>query len=241
MRHLDKYADIPENPLVKTILNLFNDEESADVVFEVGGEEGDTTTTTFNAHRNILRTCGSSTLLGELFKLGGSIAIVQIIDIKPEVFKLLLYYVYGGKIANEVLKSNAKDIIDAADKYGIVTLKLEAEAAFVTSTFFTFDNAIDNLLYADAMNCALIKEAVMDFIAENRMEATTKLSFNNVPGHLIPDLLTAMNRDDNQGSPNKFSMMRVSTLRKMLDEKGLEVDGSREAMISRLEQIEQSA
>ena len=75
----------------------------------------------------------------------------------------------------------------------------------------------------------------MDFIAENRMEAT-KLSFNNVPGHVIPDLLTAMNRDDNQGSPNNFSMMRVSTLRKMLDEKGLDVDGSREAMIARLEQ-----
>ena len=53
---------------------------------------------------------------------------------------------------------------------------------------------------------------------------------------MIPDLLTAMNRDDNQGSPNKFSMMRVSTLRKMLDEKGLDVDGSREAMIARLEQ-----
>jgi len=71
--------------------------------------------------------------------------------ITSEIFRYLLYYVYGGKIANDELKSNAKDIIDAADKYGIVGLKLEAEAAFVTSETFAFDNAIDNLLYADRL------------------------------------------------------------------------------------------
>ena len=197
--------------------------------------------TSFYAHCNILQKCCSSALLGELCQSGAdAINAVLITDVSPEIFKHLLFYVYGGKISDEELKSNAKEIIDAADKYGIVALKLEAEAAFVTSTTFTFENAIDNLLYADATNCAFIKEAVMDFIAENRMEATTKLSFNNVPGHVIPDLLTAMNRNVDDGSTstdaNDFSMMRVSTLRKMLDEKGLDVDGSREAMIVRLEQ-----
>ena len=54
----------------------------------------------------------------------------------------------------------------------------------------------------------------------------------------MKDLLTAVNRNVHKGSTdaNDFSMMRVSTLRKMLDEKGLDVDGSREAMITRLEQ-----
>jgi len=80
----------------------------------------------------------------------------------------------------------------------------------------------------------------MDFIAENRKEAVTKLSFEQFPGHLVKDLLTAMNRNVDKGSTsadaNDFSMMRVSTLRKILDQKGLDVDGSREAMVSRLEQ-----
>ena len=53
------------------------------------------------------------------------------------------------------------------------------------------------------------------------------VSFDNVPGHLMKDLLTAVDMDDS---------MRVSTLRKKLHEKGLAVDGSREAMIALLEE-----
>ena len=138
------------------------------------------------------------------------------------------------------MEENAKEIIDAADKYGIVGLKLEAEVTFVTSETIRFDNAIDTLLYADATNCALLKEAVMDFIYENRKEAVSKLLFDDVPGSVVKDLLAAVNRNVDEASTsadaNDFSMMRVSTLRKMLDEKGLDVDGSREAMIARLEQ-----
>ena len=121
-----------------------------------------------------------------------------------------------------------------------MNLKLEAEASYVESTSITFENAIDCLLYADSKNCALLKEAVMDFLVENRKEVTTKLSFKNVPGHVIPDLLTAVNRDYDKGSPtstyaNDLSTIRVSTLRSMLHEKGLDIDGSREMMIARLE------
>ena len=89
----------------------------------------------------------------------------------------------------EELKTHTKDIIDAADKYSIVNLKLEAEAEYVKSTDITMDNAMDNLLYADAKNCALLKEAVIDFLAENSIEAAEKISFNDVPGHLMKDLV----------------------------------------------------
>ena len=58
-------------------------------------------------------------------------------------------------------------------------LKLEAEAAYVKSTDITMDNAMDNLLYADAKNCALLKEAVMNFLAENSAEAYEKISFDD--------------------------------------------------------------
>ena len=184
---------IPENPFVKTIMNMFNDEESADVVFEVGDEKVESsepkrakTTTAFHAHRNILQKCCSSALLGELCKAGGEgIISLSITDVTSAIFRHLLYYVYGGKVSDEDLKNNAKEIIDAADKYGIVGLKLEAEVSFVRSTAITFDNAIDTLLYADATNCALIKEAVLDFIVENGKEASKKLSFEHVPSSII--------------------------------------------------------
>ena len=243
---------IPDNPISKNILSKFMDEESADVVFEVCGkseEEGNAgkrvkTSTTLYAHRLILQ--DGATSLAEMCKLGEkSNNTIPITDVSPEIFHHMLYYLYGGKISDKELKSNAKKIIDATDRYGVVNLKLEAEAAFVTSETFTFENAIDNLLYADARNCALLKEAVMDFISENRKEATEKLTFNNVPGHVIPDLLTAVNRDDSKGSTstdaNDFSMMRVSTLRKMLHKKGLDVDGSRETMIATLKDNQQES
>ena len=256
---------IPENPLGKSILSMFNDEESADIIFEVNNEptafslaaadrslladvtSNDSqkrakTVTTFHAHQIIMEKCASN-VLAELCKTEDGLAAITVLvtDVKPDIFKHILHYIYGGKVSDEDMNDNAKDIIDAADKYGIVGLKLEAEASLVNSTTTTFDNAIDNLLYADSKNCALLKEAVIDFIAENSTEAAHKLSFGNVPGHVIPDLLTAMNRKGSEGGTipdtNDLKSMRVNALRKMLHKKGLDVDGSRETMIARLEEI----
>ena len=248
---------IPENPLNKNILNKFNKEESADVVFEVdsasmneqGGDESaekrKKTTTTFHAHRLILQD-GASTL-AEMCKPsadGGSVATVSITDVKPEIFKHMLYYIYGGKLTVKKLKANSKDIIDACDKYGLVSLKLEAEVSYVKSTEFTAENMMDNLLYAESKNLALLKEAVMDYIVENKDHIIGKVSFDDVPGSMITDILSAVSRgeqreDDTSGNAIiNYNKMRVGTLRKMLHEKGLDVDGSREAMIALLKENE---
>ena len=82
------------------------------------------------------------------------------------------------------MKESAKDIIDLSDKYGVVGLKLEAEAALVTSTPVTMDNAMDNLLYAESKNLPLLKEVALDFLVENADEGIKKLSFENVPGQI---------------------------------------------------------
>ena len=248
---------IPENPLNKNILNKFNKEESADVVFEVdsasmneqGGDESaekrKKTTTTFHAHRLILQD-GASTL-AEMCKPsadGGSVATIAISDVKPEIFKHMLYYIYGGKLTVKKLKANSKDIIDACDKYGLVSLKLEAEVSYVKSTEFTAENMMDNLLYAESKNLALLKEAVMDYIVENKDHIIGKVSFDDVPGSMITDILSAVSRgeqreDDTSGNAIiNYNKMRVGTLRKMLHEKGLDVDGSREAMIALLKENE---
>jgi hypothetical protein len=111
----------------------------------------------------------------------------------------MLWYVYGGSVPEADLKAHAKDIIDAADKCSIVNLKLEAETAYVESTPITMDNVMDNLLYADAKNCALLKEVALDFLAANSIEASQKISFSNIPGDLMKDLLVAFDRSRNRG------------------------------------------
>jgi len=241
---------IPTNPFNKNVQTLFMNEETADVVFEVGGEQhtagkrkrAESSTTNFYAHRLILQKCAPT--LYEMSKSdeSGGVTTVSITDVKPEIFKHMIYYTYGGKLSDEDLKDNAKDIINACDKYGVVHLKLEAEAVYVKSTEFTIDNMMDNLLYADSKNLALLKEAVMDFIVKNKHSVMGKVSFDSVPGSLMTDLLAAMARGEQpvdggeEDESIKYNKMKVATLRKMLDEKGLDVDGSRETMIALLKE-----
>ena len=234
---------VPPNPLVKMMEAMFNDEATADVCFEVStaGEKIDVdddrakrakTTTPFYAHRLILRQCAPmlAAICGS--NENGGVVTASVNDIKPDIFEHLLSYVYGITIPEEELKSHAKDIIDAADKYSIVNLKLEAEAAYVQSTDISFDNAMDILLYADSRNCALLKEAVMDFLADNHLEAAANISFTDCPGHVMKDLLVAVGRNSKkEGNKTKWIAPCVSDLRRKLHEMGEEVDGSREAMI----------
>ncbi len=234
---------VPNNPFQKIVLqDMFLNEDTADVCFEVissaaakkGRKKKAKASELFHAHRQILKM--GAPMLANLFDLDdsdGKLATVTITDVNPDIFRHMLYYVYGGSLPEEYLKTHAKDVIDAADKYSIVNLKLEAEAAYFKSNKVTMENAMDNLLYADAKNCALLKEAVMNFLAANHYEAVEKISFNDVPGHLMKDLLVAVgsNSYSKKDAVDELTTLSVSDLRRKLAEKGLDVDGSREAMI----------
>jgi hypothetical protein len=138
------------------------------------------------------------------------------------------------------MKSHAKEIIDAANRYGVATLKLEAEAFLVEGTTFSLENVMEHLIYADSMNCALLKEAAMDFIVENKIKVLEKISFDDAPGNLTRDLLAAVARGEREeggadgDNANQFTTMRISELRQKAHEKGLDVDGSREMLIATL-------
>lgn len=92
------------------------------------------------------------------------------------------------------------------------------------------------------MNCALLKEDVIEFILENKMEVLLqRVSFKDVPGDVCKDLLAAAamrdNDDYNYGKKEDdedYDTMRVCKLRQKLHEKGLDVDGSRDALIAAL-------
>jgi hypothetical protein len=143
------------------------------------------------------------------------------------------------------MKSHAKEILDVADRFGVVDLKLVAEACVVETTVFTIDNLMDLLLYADSKNCALLKEAAIDFILENMGEVGKKISFNDAPGAMMNDVLKAFDRKEKSGGgPGAMRIddlrwnagaMRVNDLRWHALDNGLDVDGSRETLIAALE------
>jgi speckle-type POZ protein len=250
---------VPKNPFPKMMQGLFLDEETADVCFELSVAEKkdeDVTgesTLTFNAHSLVLETCAP--MLSALCESsdGDKMKIARITDLKPEIFRIMLWYVYGGSVKKEDLTAHAKDIIDAADKYSIVNLKLEAEAVYVKSTYVTMKNAVEILLYADAKNCALLKETAVDFLAANCDDVIDEISFDDVPGHLMKDLLVATARRKKKSCAgvaydymkdgycaDDLKVLNVTELRIKLNDLGLDVDGSREAMIEALKFDEDS-
>jgi hypothetical protein len=237
---------IPENPSCKIIQGMFMDERSSDVLFELGGQQFNskerkktkTSPVTFPAHHLILTKCSST-----LAKLCGSAkdktAPIRIHDVSPDVFRHLLHHLYGRKISDDDMKTHAKEIVDAADRWGVVDLKLMAEACLVQTTAFGVENLLDLLLYADSKNCALLKEAAMDFILENRDEVLKKLSFDDAPGSLVRDVLAAMKRGEKRSKAREggtdLSAISISELRWKAHRNGLNVDGSREMLIAALE------
>jgi hypothetical protein len=249
---------IPENPFVKNIQRMIIDENFGDISFAVGGEQkknsakkvAKTAPVMFHAHRDILSECSTGGILADICRSSVvSSSPIEITDVSPEVFRHLLHSAYGGKISADDMKSQTKDIIDAANRYGVVNLKLEAEACIVRDTVFSLENVMEHLRYADSMNCALLKEAAMDFIVENSAEVMDNISFNDLlTPTLLRDVFAAFSRGKKNlvsgggdgDNKSRFNSMRISELRRESHKKGLNVDGSREMLIAALKAVQEA-
>ena len=238
---------IPANPLSQNIKKFFLDETTADVMFAVQKEDGGEVTN-FYAHRFVLQACAEN--LSSFCDSSIDLAPVAITRVDPEVFKLMLCYIYGGTIANSDWKKHAQGLLDAADLYALTNLKLEAEARYVSNTTVTIDNIVHLLTYADSKQCSQLKEVVMDFVVENKKAVLKKVSsLEYVPesSTMFTDLLAAMARgddfddSDDEESVDPMDTMRVGELRRKLNKKGLDIDGSREALVSRLKEHSKAA
>ena len=220
-------AFIPVSSACRTLHNLSINKDSADVVFEVKGDRDTSPKSKFYAHRLILRTAAPQ--LAELCLTDGSQSLVEIPNISSATFEVLLFYIYGGKRANfgEDI-AEVKNIIDAADKYAVINLKLDAEVWYIMTTEFTTDNVIQHLQYAESKNCALLKEAAVDFIIKSSL-INSKLLVD-----VAVEVSAAVARRGGGGNGELWSMSICNPRRKASQE-GLDVDGSRVMLISSLE------
>ena len=78
-------------------------------------------------------------------------------------------------------KDHSKDLIEAADKYGVNNLKLVAEAWYVKFLKMKADDVAETLIYAEKMNCFLKKEAAIDFIVANANEVLASDAIEDIP------------------------------------------------------------
>ena len=153
---------IPKNPVAKMIQGVFLDKKYSDIVFEVEGGKGKDSAMTvaktapvaFPAHRLIVENCSS--IFADLCESHVDwTTTIQITGVSPDVFRILLFHIYGGKVLVDDMKYHAKEIINVADRFGVTSLKLDADAFFVEDTAFTIENVMELLLYSDSKNCAI--------------------------------------------------------------------------------------
>ncbi|KAL7536001.1 hypothetical protein ACHAXR_006854 [Thalassiosira sp. AJA248-18] len=237
---------IPKNGFTQDMLQSFMDEDTADVVFEVtgqvGGAEDEPPSVKFHAHKFVLQfRAKKSSTLASLCEECDKSTPVPIRDIDPQVFRQMLYYVYGGNIAAAGWKAHSKDLIEAADRYGVKNLKIEAEAWYVKhlKLKITVDNVVDTLAFSDEKNCFLLKEAATDFILKNTNDVLASDSFQSIPKstNVISEILSVASMNshiDGKKDLEDPTKLSINELRAKLYEERGDIDVSRKRMIDQL-------
>ena len=241
----------PTNTVCPDMLAFLDaaDADNTDVTFQTSSDNGEEL---LYAHGQIL--AARCPILASLTEDCDTDAPIFIGDVQAGVFRMLLRFVYGGEIpGKDMLNEDARDIIRAADRFGCADLKLTVEAEMATAGITT-ENAAELILFADGMNCAMLKEAAMEFFVKNAQAVMASDGFEQVkesPAILTELMAAGFGGDKNRiasfgsfgalCSRDYYKRMCVSTLRQKLDDKGLDVDGSKEMLVSRLEEAETEA
>jgi hypothetical protein len=111
----------------------------------------------------------------------------------------------------------------------------------VSVTEFDTQNLLEILNFADATNCALLKEAAMLYATENASDIVQNVAMDIFPEGLIKDVFAAMAwKETKERAVRELSTMSVGELHHKAHAKGLDMDGSREMMISALKQHDRS-
>jgi hypothetical protein len=215
------------------MLSLLDTSNTMDVSFLVSGQH-------VFAHKLML-TANAPLLASFVAENDPSSIVIE--GVSPEVFHCVIRYIYGGGAPDKVFTlANGKEIIETANKYGVVGLKLETEATLVASHIVNVSNVVDCVLFADAKNCPLLKEyAISMCIARWKdviIDSPESFSELSKSPALMREVMLA-EYEAMHGTPvlnngDDVRQMPVFTLLKKLDEKGLDVDGSKNMLHSRL-------
>ncbi|KAL9189145.1 hypothetical protein ACHAXT_011635 [Thalassiosira profunda] len=220
----------PDTLFGKHLLQLLDDEDTADVAFEVGG-------TLIYAHRTLF--VANAPVLAAFSERSDKNRPVEIQDTSLEAFHVVLRYVYGGEIpGRDIIKSMGIELLGAANRFGVVGLKMELEAMIVQLGVVTTSNLVDFLLFADATSCAHLREHCMAFFhtrardvlrtdAASRLKESGRLSLELLETHLTDPLYESSIGEE-------YESWSVEQLRRKLFKRGvLELDGSQRVLLEK--------
>jgi hypothetical protein len=228
--------DQPPSPLARNMLAYYESGLDTDVNFDVDRE-------IFRAHSQILQ--ANAPILSDFCKNCNrtSEASVTIHGIAPMIFQLLLRFIYAGEMPDVgIIIAEGRSIIEAADKFELIKLKIATETQMVKNCVVDKTNAADYILFADARSCPLLKEYAISLFmlyAPNILRSEHSKNLRE-SAQLLEELLYlstsgALNQQVSSAGTKSTKMgPSVTELRKDLAEQGLNVDGPKGVLFSRL-------
>ena len=165
---------------------------------------------------------------------------IQIKNVTPAIFRIVLRYIYTGVVPDaETIKKNGMSIIEAADMFGVIPLKLAIETELVRNLVIKRRNVTDYLIFAESKTCSLLKEAAMSYFvtrSADLLNSATQEKLSESPGLLIELMKEMSKRNDTDTRFDEYGNLSVNDLRKRLIAEELDIDGSKESLVSRLKE-----
>ena len=230
----DNLSYKPANPLNDNMLNLLDSGMHADGWFKVNGH-------VFPVHLLILQANVQANEQVDFCPTGSTLEDPLVIEgVSVKIFKIVLRYIYGADLDQvvpdmgevELVLKEGKAIVMAADKFGITSLKLAAEAVLVQNLAMESCNIADWLIFAHDQNCFLLKEMAMSHAVTRATDI-----WDDIPESLHKELIAAMStviRAATRFDANRMGE-GIHSLRSKLYKRGLDMDGSKDTLLTRLD------
>ena len=154
----------------------------------------------------------------------------------PDVFEILLRWMYGCELDQLVpgvgeirlALTKGKEIIVAANYFGLGSLKMAVEAVLVRNLALDGTNSISYLEFSDRWSCFSLKEMAMNYVVARVEELWDKLPIElhkEVAMEMATVIASGRKFDERPG---------INSLRRELGKRGLDPDGSPQSLQSRL-------
>ncbi|GET60592.1 carbohydrate-binding module family 13 protein [Rhizophagus irregularis DAOM 181602=DAOM 197198] len=178
--------------LSQNLLEILNDEEYYDITIEVGN---DPYVKVFRAHMVILHYRSSylrRILSTNKKKNDGTLAHIKLSNISPEIFQIILRYIYGGKLSlNDYDNSDIIKVLVAANELSLQELVLylqffliENKENWMENNFnFVYQTSFENDSFSE------LQKYCINLISKEPIKIFNSLNFSSIPEKLLISII----------------------------------------------------
>ena len=230
--------DIPNASLTKLYRSSTTEDDStADIIFTVNTKQ-------YSAHKSILSIHAKT--IYEITRGSNNdddtVLVVPIHDVENGIFESILEFIYCIRIPTIETETTAIKLLLAADRFGVVDLKLYVESV-MTDKYLNVSNAAEYLVLADSHSLPLLKEKALTIYSADATTVMLSTGWSQVieSPKLVLELLYACTvaqptKKEDDTFNNVIEHLDVTSLRERLLQAELDIDGTKTILVERLKE-----